>query len=173
MKKLVKSILVSFSILFAMNTQAQNADIKLTKSVELNASADDVWASLRQLDKFGELFPNFISEVWIDGYKKPKAGLERKCTAPGQPKGTVSYKETIKEFNEKKRFYSYAVEGIPAQGMVNSFEVISLGKKKSKVIWKSEGGKFMENPQMTKVQFEEFMGSALDEAMSVLAKKFN
>lgn len=173
MKNLVKTITVAIILLLTMNVQAQEADAIVTKSIVLNASADEVWGELRQLDKFGELFPNFIAEVWIDNYKAPKEGLIRKCTAPGQKKGTVSYQETIKEFDDEKRFYSYEVSGVPAKDMVNMFRVVDLGYKKSMVVWNSTGWTFIENPQMNKEQFTGFLGSALDEAMAQFNKKFN
>ncbi|WP_430966998.1 SRPBCC family protein [Spongiimicrobium sp. 2-473A-2-J] len=173
MKNPIKTIAVVITILMTMNVQAQQANAIMTKSVVLNASVDNVWEELRQLDKFGELFPNFIAEVWIDDYKVPKEGLVRKCTSPGQKKGTVSYSETISEFDDEKRFYSYAVSGVPAKDMVNMFKVVDLGYKKSMVVWNSTSWTFVENPHMTKEQFLGFLGSALDEAMAQFDKKFN
>lgn len=173
MKNVSKIILLTIISLVTMETNGQNAEAILTKSVILNSSADDVWGELRQLDKFGELFPNYIADVWIDSYSEPKTGLERKCTAPGQKKGTVSYKETIYEFDDEKRFYSYKVEGIPAKNMINMFKVVDLGYKKSMVIWNSTGWSFIKNPNMSREEFISFMGAALDEAMLVLNKKFN
>lgn len=173
MKNLVSILLFISMVSTVLNANAQQADALLSKSVILDVSADEVWETLRQLDKFGELFPNFIAEVWIDDYQKPQVGLERKCTAPGQAKGTVSYKETIIAFDDEKRFYAYAVSGVPAKDMVNMFKVVDLGYKKSMVLWNSTGWTFVENPQMSKDQFMGFMGAALDEAMSVLAKKFD
>jgi len=162
-----------FLCVSSLSTIAQKADAILSKSVVLNSSADEVWSELRQLDRFGELFPNFIAEVWIDNYTTPKVGLQRKCTAPGQAKGTVSYQESIIEFDDEKRFYAYAVSGVPAKDMVNMFKVIDLGYQKSMVVWNSTGWTFIENPQMSEDQFLGFMGAAIDEAMSVLNRKFN
>ncbi len=173
MKNIFKTISVVIIILITMNMQAQKSDAIMSKSIVLNASADEVWGSLRQLDKFEELFPSFLSEAWIEHYSGPKEGLIRKCTAPGQKKGTVSYSETINEFDDEKRFYSYAVSGVPAKNMVNMFKVVDLGYNKSMVVWNSTGWTFVENPQMTEDQFKGFMGSALDEAMTQLDKRYN
>ena len=170
MTKFLLTIVIGF---VTISAQTQRSDIIVSESVVLNASADEVWTELRHLDKFAELFPNFVSDVWIEGYNGPKTGLERKCTAPGQKKGTVSYKETIIEFNDDKRYYAYAVEGVPAKDMVNSFKVVDLGYKRSMVIWNSAGWTFIENSQMSEEQLIGFIHSSLGEAMSALDKKFN
>ena len=173
MNKLFKVILI-IMVCSTLSAYAQKPDALMSKSVVLNASADDVWEVLRDLEKFDLLFPNFLADVWIEGdFTGPKEGLVRKCTAPGEQKGTVSYSETITEFDDEKRFYAYAVNGVPAKNMINMFKVVDLGYKKSMVIWNSTGWTFVENPQMTREQFVGFMGSALDEAMSELDKKFN
>ena len=173
MKNLMIIALVAFTFI-SLNTKAQQSDAIITKSVVINASADDVWERLRQLDKLEEIVPSFLATSWIVDGVKPGVGAKRSCAAPGQPKGEASYTEQVIEYDDEKRFYSYAViEGVPAKNMLNMFKVVDLGYKKCMVVWNSTGWEFIENPNMTKEQFMGFLSSAGDEMMTTLYKLHN
>ena len=148
--------------------------ISLTKTKVINASADDVWERLRELDGLEEIIPDFLSDSWIINDATPGVGAKRSCTAPGTPKGQASYTEQVVEYDDDKRYYAYAItEGIPAKNMINSFKVVDLGYKKCMVVWQSEGGQFIENPNMTRDQFTWFLNSAGDAIMAGLYRLHN
>ncbi|MEM8509574.1 MAG: SRPBCC family protein [Bacteroidota bacterium] len=153
------------------NAFAQNPDAILSKSVVINASADEVWSRLRKLDKIEELTPDFVGDSWIEG--AVGVGAKRSCTAPGETRKTAekpAYTETVLMYDDEKRFYSYAVAGIPAKNMVNSFKVVDLGYKKCMVVWSSSGWTFIENPQMTEEQFLAFLDTVSNQLMDGLNK---
>ncbi|MEO0573729.1 MAG: hypothetical protein AAF039_18670, partial [Bacteroidota bacterium] len=102
----------------------------------------------------------------------------RSCCKPiaGQTRKTAdkpAYTETVVEFDDEKRFYSYVVQGVPAKNMLNSFKVVDLGYHKCMVVWNSSGWTFIENPQMNKEQFLGFLNSASDQMMSKLYELHN
>ncbi|MEM8909302.1 MAG: SRPBCC family protein, partial [Bacteroidota bacterium] len=143
--KLVKMVL-AFAIVIGsiIGSNAQSSDAIVTKTTVINASADDVWERLRQLDKIEELTPDFVGDSWIDG--ELGVGAKRTCTAPGQTRKTAekpAFTETVLSYDDEKRFYSYAVSGVPAKNMLNSFKVVDLGYKKCMVVWNSSGWTFM------------------------------
>lgn len=173
-------VIFTFALLFlglstlAIQAQSNDNTIALTKSKIIQASADDVWERLRKLDELEKIIPDFLADSWVVNDTKPGVGAKRSCTAPGTPKGQASYTEQVVEYDDEKRFYSYAViEGIPAKNMLNSFKVVDLGYKKCMVIWSSKGGEFIENPNMTKEQFTGFINSAGDAILAGLYKLHN
>ena len=54
------------------------------------------------------------------------------------------------------------VEGVPAKNVVNSFTVVDLGYNRSMIIFRSNF-EFMENPNMSREQFEAFLKKASSE----------
>ncbi len=173
--KNLKSQFVAICLLALVSLAfSQTNEISLTKSKIINASADDVWERLRKLDGLEEIVPNFLQDSWVIDNAEPGVGAKRGCTAPGTPKGEASYTEQVVEYDEDRRFYSYAIlNGIPAKNMVNSFRVVDLGYKKCMVVWESNGGQFIENPNMTKEQFVGFLNSAGDAMMAGLYRLHN
>ena len=131
------------------------------KSQIVEASADKVWEQLRQLDGLEKIAPQLITDSWLVNDAQPGVGAKRSCTAPGTPKGQAGYTETITEFSDTERYYRYAVtEGTPTKNMVNSLRVVDLGYQKCMVVWTSQRDGFMENPQMTEEQFNQFLNMA-------------
>lgn len=174
MKALKLNVLALLVLGLASTAQAQSNEITMTKSQIINASADDVWNRLRKLDGLEQIIPNFLEDSWVIGDATPGVGAKRSCTAPGTPRGEASYTEQVVEFDDDKRYYSYAIlEGIPAKNMVNSFRVIDLGYKKCMVVWESNGGQFQDNPNMSKEQFVGFLNSASDAIMAGLYRLHN
>lgn len=146
-------LVLSFTSLLA---QKSDANVTITRVVD--ASADDVWGVLREMDDIDE-YSSAIAKVEWTGNKG--VGGQRVCTAP---EGQGFYKEEIINFDDSGRTYTYAVkEGVPVKGMVNSFKVVDLGYKKSMIVWTSNFDEFIKNPQMTKEQFMGFMNQTLNE----------
>lgn len=170
-----KMILVAALIFGGFTTtKAQKTDALMTKTKIINASADEVWGRLRKLDKIEELTPDFIGDSWVTG--PVGVGATRSCAAPGQTRKTAenpAFTETILTYDDEKRFYSYAVSGVPAKNMVNSFKVVDLGYKKCMVVWSSGGWTFVENPQMNKEQFVGFLDTVSNQLMARLFELHN
>jgi len=144
---------------------AQNPNANVTITKVINASADDVWTVLRQMDDI-QKYSSIIAKVEWTGTHG--VGGERVCLPPKGQEGR--YKERIVNFSDEQRTYSYAlVEGVPAKGMVNSFKVVDLGYQKCMIVWTSTYDAFIENPQVTEQQFLGFMDQSLNEMLNNIA----
>ncbi|WP_299314799.1 SRPBCC family protein [uncultured Aquimarina sp.] len=132
--------------------------------VEIGSSADDVWGQIRKMDNIDEL-SSFVSKVKWTG---PKGiGGERVCTSAD---GNGHFKEKITGFDDKTRTYSYqVVEGVPAKNMNNTIKVVDFGYNKSMIVWTSSY-EFIENPNMTKIQFDSFITTARGEMVKNIIK---
>lgn len=145
---------------------AQSTDARLTITQVVDASADEVWGILRDLDNIAEL-SSLVEKVTFQG-DTHAAGGQRTCVAPN---GQGKFVESIIDFDDRQRSYTYAVvEGVPAKGVVNSFKVVDLGYQKSMIVWQSTYEAFMENPQMTEEQFNGFLDMAATEMVANVAK---
>ena len=157
--------LFALLLLLPFGMSAQNSDAKFTHTQIVDASADDVWGVLRQMDDIDK-YSSAIAEVsWTGAHG---VGGTRVCTAP---EGQGYFKESIVAFDDATRSYSYALlEGVPVTGMVNSFKVVDLGYQKSMIVWTSTYDKFMKNPQMTEEQFGGFISMTIGEMINNVAK---
>jgi hypothetical protein len=162
LKTVIMKILKSFIviILLTFSSQSMTSQMKapdITYSVEANVSADKLWEQIRIMDNI-DLVSSYVAKVT---WKGPKGvGGERKCVAPD---GKGYYVEKVKSFNDDQRTYQWQVtEGVPAKNVFNSFKVVDLGYNKSMIIFRSNF-EFMENPNMTKPQFEAFFNAASKE----------
>ncbi|MEL6917386.1 MAG: SRPBCC family protein [Bacteroidota bacterium] len=164
--KILKSVAVlTLVFLGYTSVNAQNPDAKITNTLVVEASADDVWEELRKLDNIDEL-SSLVAKVEFTGPKG--AGGSRVCTSPD---GQGKFKENILSFDDAARTYTYAVvEGIPAMGVVSNFKVVDLGYKKSMIVWTSTYDKFIKNPQMNEEQFNGFLNQASGEMIANVAK---
>lgn len=161
----LKSILAAAILLLSFTAAAQNSDAKFTHTQIVDASADDVWTVLRQMDDIDKYSSAIAKVEWTGDHG---IGGQRVCTAP---EGQGQYKESIVSFDDNARTYSYAlIEGVPVKGMVNSFKVVDLGYKKSMVVWTSNYAAFMKNPQMTEEQFGGFIKMTIGEMVDNVAK---
>lgn len=158
--------LVMICSLTLSNINAQNEDAKMAYTKIVDASADDVWTVLREMDDIDKYSSGIAKVVWNG--EKGKGG-ERICYPP---KGQEGYfKESILAFDDSKRSYTYSVvEGIPVKGMVNTFHVLDLGYQKSMIVWTSTFDEFMKNPQMSEDQFRGFISMSLEEMVSNIIK---
>ena len=143
---------------------AQNSEANFTVSKIVDASADDVWTIIRKMDDIDK-YSSAIAKVSWTGSKG--IGGQRVCTSAD---GQGYFKERIVQFDDQNRTYSYAlVEGVPVQGMVNSFKVVDLGYNKSMILWTSKYDQFITNPQMTEEQFAGFINSSVQEMVTNLS----
>lgn len=158
-----KSTLIALLLIVVgiIQVNAQKADSDVTVSKVVDISADKVWAKLRQMDDIDK-YSSAIAKVKWTGNRG--VGGQRLCTAP---EGQGYFKESIVAFDDTQRTYSYALlEGVPAQGMVNSFKVVDLGYNKSMIVWTSNYEAFMKNPNMTEDQFLGFMNQSINEMIT-------
>ena len=151
MKNLMLLVILFISTLSIQNLQAQ----PLVQ--EINLSADKVWEQFRKMDNIDEL-SSFVSKVEWTGPKD--VGGQRVCTAAD---GNGYFREKITGFNDATRTYTYqVVEGVPAKNVNNSVKVVDLGYNKSMIVWTSDF-EFIENPNMTLEQFNNFLSTARQE----------
>jgi len=158
--------------MFLSSSYAQESTF--IKSQIVDASADQVWERLRQLDGLEDIVPDLLASSWIHNDAKPGVGCERSCAAPGTPKGQASYTERITKFSDQERFYEYAViAGTPTKNMVNSLRVTDLGYNKCMVTWTSTREGYINNPQMTEEEFNAFLSMAGTSIVDGVASLYN
>lgn len=162
--RIIKTILATAMILISFTAFAQSSDAKFTQTQVVDASADDVWGLLRQMDDIDKYSSAVASVKWSGDHG---VGGQRVCVAA---QGEGYFKESIVAFDDNARTYSYAlVEGVPVKGMVNTFKVVDLGYKKSMIVWTSNYDAFMNNPQMTEEQFAGFIKMSSAEMVNNVA----
>ena len=163
--RIFKSLLATAILFLSFTAFAQSSDAKFTHTQVVDASADDVWEVLRQMDDIDKYSSAVAKVEWTGDHG---VGGQRVCTAP---QGQGAYKESIVAFDDNGRTYSYAlVEGVPVKGMVNTFKVVDLGYKKSMIVWTSNYEAFMKNPQMSEEQFGGFIKMTIGEMVGNIAK---
>ena len=140
---------------------------KVVKTKIVNASASKVWKEIGRLDKLEDVIPQYLAKSTLSG--KPSVGVKRHCETPD---GSGYYKEQVVEYDEEAMFYRYVLtEGtIPAKNVNNSARVVPLGKNQSMIVWTAYF-EYVENPNMSKQQFEGFMTQALTDVVEGYAKK--
>ncbi len=157
MKKLV--ILFAFVLGTIGVVSAQTPFVK-----EVDRSADKVWEEIRKMDNI-DVLSSFVSHVKWTGPKG--VGGERVCTSAD---GQGYFRERVTGFDDKTRTYTYqVVEGVPAKNMNNMIKVVDLGYKKSMIVWTS-AYEFIQNPNMTQTQFENFLTTARVEMVDNIIK---
>lgn len=148
--------------LFAFTTIQLQAQTPLVQ--EINLSADEVWEQIRKMDNIDQL-SSFVSKVEWTGPKGE--GGQRVCTAAD---GNGYFKEKVTHFSDADRTYSYqVVEGVPAKNMNNMVKVVDLGYQKSMIVWTSDF-EYIENPNMTLEQFNQFLVAARTEMVANIIK---
>ena len=166
MKTFILSVLLLLTAGFGASLHAQDADARTVKTQIIEASADDVWEIVRDLDGLADI-SKFVARVEYTGAND--VGGQRVCYAP---KGQGSYTEAIIGFDDTARTYTYAVkEGVPVAGMVNSFKVVDLGYRKSMLVWTSTYDEFVDNPNMTEEQFAGFIDMAISDMIANITAK--
>ena len=157
----MKKLLILFA--FVLGTigvvSAQTPFVK-----EVDRSADKVWEEIRKMDNI-DVLSSFVSHVKWTGPKG--VGGERVCTSAD---GQGYFRERVTGFDDKTRTYTYqVVEGVPAKNMNNMIKVVDLGYKKSMIVWTS-AYEFIQNPNMTQTQFENFLTTARVEMVDNIIK---
>ncbi len=133
---------------------------EITKATQvINDSADNVWERLRKLDGVEEFLPEVVSKSWLIDDQSPGVGTKRSCSLNVMPEDAAPTVEEVIAFDDKNRTYSYRLEdgAMPVKNMVNTFTVKDLGYKRCELSWQATIESFIENPQMSEKEFNEFV----------------
>lgn len=125
---------LAFAALAAASSAAFAAapELKASKSIDIDAPADTVWAKVRNFDGINTWHPAFAKDEIISG-KNNVVGAERLLTMGDG--GTI--KEKLLAFDDKGHSFKYEIlEGVlPVSGYKSTFTVKSAGKDKSVATW--------------------------------------
>lgn len=147
------------------SAQSMMGEPKVQFSKVVNKSADEMWETVRQMDKIDKYSSNIARVEWTGNMGK---GGQRVCYTPD---GKGYFKEKIVAYDDSGRSFSYSLlEGAPVKGMVNTIQIVDLGYGKCVFVFWSNYEQFMKNPQMTQDQFHAYMTSSLEEMTNKMAK---
>lgn len=106
--------------------------LKVTKSVTIEAPADEVWAKVKDFDGLATWHPALESDKIVAG-KNNEVGAERLLTLKGG--GTI--REKLLAFDDRHHTFKYAIlEGVlPVSDYSSTITVQAAGKDKSTVTW--------------------------------------
>ncbi len=126
--------LIAFAALAAVSMAAFAAatPLKVSKQVTIDASADKVWATIKDFDGLDKWHPALASDKIVAG-KNNEVGAERLLTLKGG--GTI--KEKLLAFDDKRHSMRYAIlEGVlPVSDYTSTITVASAGNDRSTVTW--------------------------------------
>lgn len=126
-------LMLSVAVLgFTSQAQAHESVIHVKKSVNINASADVVWAKVANFGDLGAWHPAVAKTDIVEG-KDNKVGAKRELTL--QDGGKIS--ETLTAYNAKKRTMSYIItDGVlPVRDYSAVITIKSAGKNKAIATW--------------------------------------
>ncbi len=125
---------LAFAVLAAGSSMALAAApvLKVSKSVDIAAPADTVWAKVKNFDSINTWHPAFAKDQITSG-KNNVVGAERLLTLGDG--GTI--KEKLLGFDDKGRTFKYEIlEGVlPVSDYKSTFSVKSTGKNSSQATW--------------------------------------
>jgi mxaD protein len=109
--------------------------LKVSKSIEINASADAVWDKIKDFGGLNTWHPAVAKDVIVAG-KDNEVGAERLLTLGDG--GTI--KEKLLSYDAKGHSYKYAIlEGVlPVSSYSSVISVKGSGKDKSTVTWSGD-----------------------------------
>lgn len=107
--------------------------LKAEQSIEINAKADDVWATSSNFGDLGAWHPAATKTEIVEGTNN-QVGAVRVITLPDGGK----LKEKLEAYDAKKHTYSYTIlEGVlPVSDYHSTYTVHAIGANKTKVTWK-------------------------------------
>jgi len=126
--------LIAFAALAAVSVAAFAAatQLKVTKQVTINASADKVWATISDFGGLDKWHPALESDKIVAG-KDNEVGAERLLTLKGG--GTIH--EKLLAYDDKRHSMRYSIlEGVlPVTEYTSTITVAAAGKDRSTVTW--------------------------------------
>lgn len=117
---------------------AAPALLEVTKTISIDATADTVWAKIKDFDKLNTWHPAVAKDEIVEG-KNNEVGAVRLLTLAGEGGGTI--KEKLTAFDDATKTVGYTiVEGVLPVADYNATIVVAAdGDKKATVTW---SGKF-------------------------------
>jgi mxaD protein len=130
--KLIHSLAFAALASVSSLTLAAAPELKVSKSVDIAASADTVWSNVKNFDAINKWHPAFAKDEIISG-KNNVVGAERLLTMGDG--GTI--KEKLLGFDDKGRTFKYEIlEGVlPVSDYKSTITVKSTGKDTSTATW--------------------------------------
>lgn len=130
--KINAAIVAGLCFLAGGYTHAAAPRLNVSKTVEINASADKVWHTAKDFNGLHTWHPAVAADEIVEG-KNNTVGAVRLLTLKGG--GTI--KEKLLNYNPAGRSFKYAiVEGVlPVSDYTATFSVKPVGKDKSSVTW--------------------------------------
>ena len=129
--------------LLVMSFSAWSAErFTVTESVLLDASADEVWAIVKDFGALEKWHPA-VSKTNIVVGEVPLRGTSRELII-GNNEGTV--RETLTAYSDDERSFSYVINStdvLPVKDYASTLSVVDVGENLSLVIWT---GNFLSNP---------------------------
>ena len=127
----------------------------LSRNIVIDASADQVWHLLRQIDGVERYSGGMVTHSALKG--EPGVGCERVCKLNNGMEVT----EKVVAFDDQARTYSYKVTGapFPVTTMVNSARVVDLGYNRSLLVWTSN---YTPGPQGDPQEIAMMLGGVLE-----------
>jgi mxaD protein len=133
----VKSILSAFALLaVTISGQAALADppktLQVTRTVDIAAPVDKVWAAVKDFDSLNKWHPGFARDEIVKGDNN-KPGAVRKLTIKDGP----SFTEELLSFDDAKHAYRYRIieSPLPLRDYVSHITVKPGPKGGSHVTW--------------------------------------
>jgi mxaD protein len=130
--KFKSAFLFGISVLACGFALAAAPQLRVSKSVEINAPAGKVWKTIQDFNALNTWHPAVATDEIVEG-KNNTAGAVRLLTLKGG--GTI--KEKLLAFSPGTRSFKYAIlEGVlPVSSYTSTVAVKSAGKGKSTVTW--------------------------------------
>ncbi len=129
-----KIIAIVYFALLAVSAAAFAAApvLKVSKSVTIDASADKVWAKVKDFSGLDKWHPAVASDKIVEGTDN-KVGAVRLLTL--KDGGTI--KEKLLAHDDLRHTFKYSIlEGVlPVSNYTSTLTVASAGKNKTKVTW--------------------------------------
>ena len=127
------SVVSILALAFSFNAFADSAKVlKVSEKIEINASADTVWAKSGNYGDLGAFHPA-VAKTEIASGTNNKKGAVRVLTL--QDGGKIT--ERLTAYQGKKMSYSYVITEsvLPVSNYSATITVKSLGEGKSEVLW--------------------------------------
>jgi mxaD protein len=130
--KMMKTVAFAALVLASTSGFAAAPVLKVDKSASIDASAEEVWAKIKDFDGLDKWHPALEKDEIVSG-KNNEVGAERMLTLKGG--GTI--KEKLLGYDDAKRTMKYSIlEGVlPVSDYSSTIIVKSAGKNKSTVHW--------------------------------------
>jgi mxaD protein len=132
MKLQVLTLLIGAALLQGTALADPPKPLRVVESVEIKASPDKVWASIKDFDGLNKWHPGFSADEIVSG-GNGQVGSVRKLTIKDGP----SFTEKLLAFDDAGRNYRYQIieSPLPITHYVSKITVRSAGGGMTKVIW--------------------------------------